>query len=963
MYKIIKRNGSVVDFDLNKIVKAIEKAFISLGKEVQPDVLQWLAVKSVSEMEKSVKDDKVSVEEIQDAVEKVLSESGYFEVAKAYILYRKQHENIRETKNTLINYQKVVDNYLKIADWRVKENSTVSYSLGGLILGNSGAITANYWLSEVYDPEIAEAHRDVKMHIHDLSMLSGYCFTGDTRVKTIDGNNPTFEELVNSGCTDIWVYAYDLKNNKIVPAKAINPRVTREASELMEIVLCDGTIIRCTPDHLFLMRDGSYKPARELRANNSLMPLYIGEKSKYVSINNAWTSKKGYLHRWVAENMLGRPLSSDEVVHHKDGNKHNNTPENLEVISDSAHRRLEVKKTMQTDIWRAHNNARLVSFNKSQQKRAMVSERASKRERDKNGRFVMDFAYIAEKDVDGAAYNHQIRSAHLIQLEQPIKVYDLTVPGYENFAIGGNVFVHNCAGWNLKQLIELGITGVGGRISSKPASHLSTLCNQMVNFLGIMQNEWAGAQAFSSFDTYLAPFVKADNLSYKQVKQAIQSLVFGLNTPSRWGCSKITTKILTPSGWKGADELKIGDPIFTWVNGVMKEAKLRHIIRHKNDYGVLHQYKGRNYVQTVTPDHRCIVEIGTGRGIYAIKQSMDIFGKRKGLRMPANIEDVYLDDVDNSLTDEEVMLAAMYYADGTSNFDNGIEICKSPLRDDGLISKILDKLEITYTLQNYAKHSGVNLNRYCISQKHRQYIEGLIGHKSKIDERFLHLSAEQSRLFVETWAKFDGSVNDRIMCQYDNDAIGDALEIIMLRAGRIPHRWSRKKESDAKATNYIYMDTRTSVVISEEVEIPYDGEVWCPNTEDGTAIFKDEDGNIFISGNCQAPFTNVTIDWTVPDDLKDLPAIVGGKEMDFTYGDCQKEMDMINKAFIEVMVEGDANGRGFQYPIPTYSITKDFDWSETENNKLLFEMTAKYGIPYFSNYVNSDMEPSDIRSM
>ena len=380
MYQIVKRNGTIVPFDLNKIVVAIGKAFTSLNKDVQPDVLQLLAVRAVADAEKKAKDDKLAVEDIQDSVEKVLSEAGYFDVAKAYILYRQQHANIRKTQSTLLNYQKVVDDYLKIADWRVKENSTVSYSLGGLILGNSGAITANYWLSEIYDKEIADAHRDVRMHIHDLSMLSAYC-----------------------------------------------------------------------------------------------------------------------------------------------------------------------------------------------------------------------------------------------------------------------------AGWNLKQLIEVGISGVGGRIASKPASHLSTLCNQMVNFLGIMQNEWAGAQAFSSFDTYLAPFVKVDNLDFKQVKQGIQSFVFGVNTPSRWGT--------------------------------------------------------------------------------------------------------------------------------------------------------------------------------------------------------------------------------------------------------------------------------------------------------------------------QAPFSNITLDWKVPDDLKDLPAIVGGKEMDFTYGDCQKEMDMVNKAFIEVMIEGDANGRGFQYPIPTYSITPDFDWSDTENNRMLFEMTAKYGIPYFSNYVNSDMKPSDIRSM
>ena len=287
---------------------------------------------------------------------------------------------MRNISATTLDYKSLVNSYLNALDWRVKENSTVTYSIGGLILSNSGAITANYWLSEAYDEEIANAHRNGDIHIHDLSMLSGYC-----------------------------------------------------------------------------------------------------------------------------------------------------------------------------------------------------------------------------------------------------------------------------AGWSLKQLLLEGVGGVEGKITRGPAKHLDTLCDQMVNFLGIMQNEWAGAQAFSSFDTYLAPFVKVDHLSYKQVKQAIQTFVYGVNTPSRWGT--------------------------------------------------------------------------------------------------------------------------------------------------------------------------------------------------------------------------------------------------------------------------------------------------------------------------QAPFTNITLDWTVPEDLKDLPAIIGGKNQDFTYGECKKEMDMINKAFIEVMIEGDYEGRGFQYPIPTYSITKDFDWSDTENNELLFEMTAKYGTPYFSNYVNSDMKPSDIRSM
>ncbi len=380
MFSIVKRDGSQAEFRLDKISGAIVKAFDATQVQYNQDIIDLLVLRVTADMQGKVKAGLIQVEEIQDSVEKVLEQAGYAEAAKAFILYRKQREKMRNMKSTILDYKDVVNSYVKVEDWRVKENSTVTYSVGGLILSNSGAVTANYWLSEIYDEEIAEAHRNADIHIHDLSMLTGYC-----------------------------------------------------------------------------------------------------------------------------------------------------------------------------------------------------------------------------------------------------------------------------AGWSLKQLIKEGLGGITGKITSAPARHLSVLCNQMVNFLGIMQNEWAGAQAFSSFDTYLAPFVKVDNLSYDEVKKCIEAFIYGVNTPSRWGT--------------------------------------------------------------------------------------------------------------------------------------------------------------------------------------------------------------------------------------------------------------------------------------------------------------------------QAPFSNITLDWTVPNDLAELPAIVGGEEMDFCYKDCKKEMDMVNKAFIETMIEGDANGRGFQYPIPTYSITRDFDWSDTENNRLLFEMTAKYGTPYFSNYINSDMEPSDVRSM
>ena len=652
MLQVKKRDGSLVDFNLNKIAEAMRKAFIAENVYTDENILGLLTLKVIADFSKKVIDNTIPVEDIQDSVETVLIKADFDRVAKAYILYRQNHEKLREMKNTVLDYKSLVDSYVNVEDWRVKENSTVTYSVGGLILNNSGAITANYWLSEIYDKEIADAHKNADMHIHDLSMLTGYCFTGDTVVWSLDGRNKTFKELVDEKTSELWVFAFDKKNNRIVPAKAINPRITRTTKELSYVYLTDGTVVKSTPDHLFMTRDGNFVAAKDLKPNTSLMPLYVGNKSKYCSINDAWHTGHGkmYLHRWVVEQITGDTIPRGWVVHHKNGDKHDNRPENLELMKSAAHRSAELKKTMQSELWKRENAKRLREYNQSSEKRNSVSAFAQRRSRTANGRFApSSFQYVPSKDSAGQYYNHCVRKVETITLEEAIPVYDLTVSEYENFAVADGIFVHNCAGWSLRQLIEEGLGGVPGKITSAPARHLSTLCNQMVNFLGIMQNEWAGAQAFSSFDTYLAPFVKVDNLSYKEVKNAIQSFVFGVNTPSRWGT--------------------------------------------------------------------------------------------------------------------------------------------------------------------------------------------------------------------------------------------------------------------------------------------------------------------------QAPFSNITLDWVCPDDLAVKPAIVGGKEMDFTYGDCKTEMDMVNKAFLEIMIEGDANGRGFQYPIPTYSITKDFDWSETENNKLLFEMTAKYGTPYFSNYVNSDMEPSDIRSM
>ena len=373
-------------------------------------------------------------------------------------------------------------------------------------------------------------------------------------------------------------------------------------------------------------------------------------------------------------------------------------------------------------------------------------------------------------------YPKEIAQAHI---EGDYHLHDLyaSIAGY-------------CAGWSLRQLIAEGYNGVPGRVESNPPKHLRALLGQMMNFLGTLQHEWAGAQAFSSFDTYLAPFVRYDHLNYKELKQNIQELVFNLNIGSRWGgqCVSEDTECLTENGWKKYSEIN-GEKIATFN---INNGKIEYLIPERvasydyDDYLV--KLSNSTQDQLITPNHKVVIKN----------------------------------------------------------------------------SEVFELIEV-----------------------------------QKLKTPFLIPYVEDGGNEIKT------------------------------------------------------------ISITKMNKVKYKGKVWCPTTKNGTFVARRK-GKVFITGN--TPFTNITLDWRVPEDLKNEHVVIGGKMMDNVYGDYQKEINMINRAFIEVMTEGDKNGRVFTFPIPTYNITKEFDW-DSENTQLLFGMTGKYGLPYFQNFVNSELKPGDVRSM
>ena len=688
--KIKKRDGTIVQFDKQKIFDAILKAEKAVGEDNEQDtnILTELVIDRLIE-EVKINPRILNVEEIQDIVERILIKQDKENAAKSYILYRKQREEIRKTRSLFLDVNKVMDTYLLQDDWRVKENSNISYSSSGLLMHLSGTLIAHYVLNKIYPPEISQAHSNGDFHIHDLSMgIMGYC-----------------------------------------------------------------------------------------------------------------------------------------------------------------------------------------------------------------------------------------------------------------------------AGWSLKQILLEGFNGIPGKMDSIPPKHLNSLIWMMINFVGTLQNEWAGAQAFSSFDTYLAPFVKSDNLSYDEVKQCIQAFVFNMNVPSRWGgqCVSEDTECLTNKGWKKYDQINIKkDKIATFNIKTRKIEYLKPIGVKAYEYnGELIRIWNRTQDHLVTPNHRVVRKLFNSQN-FVLEEAEKLIKLKTGILIPNSGITKSKKEIDDAL----VELIAWLVSEGTFSEDRKrVSIYQSEKNVQNIrrIGACLKKLgfgwDETKRIHGFSKH---NIIRFRLNQESSRKIRKFIQSK-KIPPFIKNLSEKQIRLFIETYIRGDGHVEKKgrkRIYSKDRDIVDSIQELCSL----IGYGTSTNIRKNKIYQINLIRNSLTNVRLSKQ---NYMGKVWCPTTKNGTFVARRKDV-VFITGN--TPFSNITLDWVVPEDMKNKKALIGGKEADFTYGDCQKEMDIINKAFIEIMVGGDARGRIFTFPIPTYNITRDFNW-DNENANLLFEMASKYGTPYFQNFINSDLNPSDVRSM
>lgn len=821
---------------------------------------------------------------------------------------------VTEKRVNKIDCVDTINEYIDKRDWRIQANANGSYSFSGLVNQTAGKVIANYWLNEVYTKKEGDAHRNGDYHIHDLDVLGAYCFTSDTKIKTVEFGNITIKELLDKDVSSFNVISYD--GEKKVECNAHDLRCTRQDAELVEVEFEDGLVVRCTPDHKFLLTDGTWKEIKEITEN-------------------------------------------DEIVK-TDGSLH----------------------------------------------------------------------------VKG-----------ITRLDYTEDVYCMTVDDTHCFALENGVIAHNCCGHDLQRLLQEGFNGVVSRASSKPPKHFREALGQMANFIGILQSEWAGAQAFSSFDTLLAPYVFYDmtveGMDERDVKKALLSFVYNLNVPSRWGqCVNSSYKCLRADGkWVSHDELQVGECIYV-VDVETGELKL-DTVTHVNVFDApekMHHYsneQGFNF--DVTPNHRVIYK--TGSNPFSIKESAELIGKKSPIYIPISSWNTPTPESfmghEYNITDELLELITFIMCDGCIVSQEGkttrIEFYKSPNRYGcDRFEELCAILGVEYsvTTDESAKFEGSFCNKYRLmnSDVTKAIINLLGGDKHKCPEFMKYLSPRQAYIVLDTWVLLDGHFDGcHWKMQADNKEIQEMLAFLTVISGKSVSLSERLIGDNKKPTIYTNIHKRGSRACSvTEIDAKTD-KVWCPTTNTGTFVCMTDEGYVFLTGN--SPFSNVTIDMTVPNHMKYL-APQRGEEPYFvrnwreflesenltddpdaaleknegwnrlfeearerigdydsdeetilyslTYDHFKKEMMIISKMYYEVLSEGDCVGQPFTFPIPTVNITEDFEWDNPEY-EFLFKNAALYGSSYFQNFIGSQYlrdengnltirdenaySPNDVRSM
>jgi ribonucleoside-triphosphate reductase (formate) len=564
--------------------------------------------------------------------------------------------------------------------------------------------------------------------------------------------------------------------------------------------------------------------------------------------------------------------------------------------------------------------------------------------------------YIADKIIKNywmrRVYPEAIRQAHE---NVDLHIHDLGILGAY------------CVGWDLRDLLMVGFRGVEGKVEARPPKHFRPALGQVVNFFYTLQGESAGAQAFSNFDTLLAPFIKYDNLTYKEVKQAMQEFLFNMAVPTRVGfqCMSEDTEILTPSGWANYKNLKKGDTIktFNLKKKIIEEQPIKKLF-FREYKGIMYNLKNRIQDQLISPNHR-VVRKKFQTSNFVLESIEEVMKMKSPFIIPVAGENK---NKEAKISDEEIRLLAWIIGEGSIEKAGKHRSCYRVSIYQSKIKKRKNYQEIKKLLNHFAldfseytqRGLGEPVQRFRLNAESSKKIHNMFGTKESvgfIPKKLLNMSQRQSKLFLDTYIKAEGFEETKIATT--DEEILNCLQAIASNAGYGSTVLTRKPTIGTKPIFVLRLIKHKDTYIQEVKKVNYKGIIWCPNTDNETVIAR-RNGKVFITGN--TPFTNVTMDMKVPSYMKNEPVIIGGQAMEETYSEFQEEMNMFNRAFAECMIEGDSNGRVFTFPIPTYNVTKDFDWDNPEMD-LVWEMTAKYGIPYFSNFVNSDMNPEDARSM